>query len=82
MILYAIRYTRDATAAIYQIERGAAGEVTLAIKTLSIEPKPYYSFETDIPNTYAFNVHDTFVTYQIFHDERVIKILLIEKDNR
>ena len=82
MIPYAIRYTRDATAAIYQIRRGAAGEVTLAIKTLSIEPKPYYSFETDIPNTYAFKMLDTLVTYQILHDERVVEILLIETDVR
>lgn len=82
MIPYSLRYTQEAVQAIYTIERGKAGEVTLAIKTLSIEAKPYYSFETEIGNKRAFKVADYFVTYEIQETECIIKILLIEKDNR
>ena len=79
MIPYSIRYTRDATQAIYQIERGIAGEVTLAIKSLRDDPKPFRCFALDDPpNVYVIKVSEYYVTYAINDESHTIIIVLIE----
>lgn len=80
MIPYAIRYNRGAVRAIYQIERGIAAEVTLAIKLLTREPIPNRSFALDeLPNTYVIKVADYYITYEIDENTHSILIGLIEK---
>ena len=80
MIPYAIHYNREATVAIYQIARGIAGEITLAIRALAREPRPFKSFVIEEPpNTFVMKVSGYFITYAIDEDTHSIIIALIEQ---
>ena len=79
MIPSIIRYTREAVAAIYTIPRGKAAIVSEAIKALAKISRPLGVHELTIPNTYSLKVGNHFVLYEVVDNERIVKILTIER---
>ena len=82
MIPHTIRYTRLVIEAIYKIPRGQAAEVSEAIKALGKDPRPPHAFEIERKNSYAMKVAGYFVTYEIVEAERLIIVLLVEKEDQ
>jgi mRNA-degrading endonuclease RelE of RelBE toxin-antitoxin system len=78
--MWNLRYTADAIAGMYSIPRGAAAEVTAAIRELQRIPLPYGASPepTGKPNTYVITVADHTVTYELAEQDRIVRILTVE----
>ena len=78
MVKWVLYYTKAATQTIYGIPRGPAGEITTAIRSLSIDPRPPGYQTLERPNTYSMQDTGYTIIYELIEENRIIKILLIE----
>lgn len=76
MIRWTIAIKPDARADVYRIPRGEAATVTDAISTLADNPLPHGNEEIK-QNVYRIEVGDYTIVYQLFENERVVKILIV-----
>jgi len=79
--MWSLRYTADATAGIHLVPRGAAAEVTAAIRALLRVPLPDEATPepSGRPNTYVLTVMEYSITYELIEQGQIIKILLVEE---
>ena len=82
VIPYTVRYTRQATEAIYHIPRGVASEVTEAIRALAKHPHPLHAFEVDLEDGLAMKIAGYFITYKMYETQRLIIVVLVEKEDQ
>jgi hypothetical protein len=78
--MWSLRYTADAIAGMYSIPRGAAAEVTSAIRALQRIPLPYGASPepTGKPNSYVITVAEHTITYELIDQDRIVRILTVE----
>ena len=65
---------------MYSIPRGAAAEVTAAIRALQHISLPYGASPepTGKLNTYVITIVDRTVTYELIEQDRIVRILTVE----